>query len=102
VKTSVVWRLSVAVGGWGIAGKEVGEEAWCTGACERKNGEMRDGVGPRLFMAVRRRDREEKGRGVRLGVAWGQERSGEGGVGVRARRTRASRGDGTCATRGSS
>jgi hypothetical protein len=44
-ETCAVWRLSVAVGGRGVERKEVGEEARCTGACERKSSEMRDGVG---------------------------------------------------------
>jgi hypothetical protein len=35
-ETGTVRQLSVAVGGWGIEGKEVGEEVRCTGACERK------------------------------------------------------------------
>jgi hypothetical protein len=36
VQFGVVRRLSVTVGGRGVEGKEVGEEARCTGACERK------------------------------------------------------------------
>jgi hypothetical protein len=44
-ETGMVRRLSVPVGGRGITGKEVGEEVRCTGTCERKNGETRDGVG---------------------------------------------------------
>jgi hypothetical protein len=38
-ETGAVRRLSAAVGGRGIEGKEVGEEARCTDACERKTGE---------------------------------------------------------------
>jgi hypothetical protein len=38
-RSGAVRRLSVVVGGRGIEGKEVGEEARCTGACKRKTGE---------------------------------------------------------------
>jgi hypothetical protein len=65
----------------GIEGKEVGEEAQCTSAGERKMGETRDGVGRRLFMAARRRGPGGKGQGVRLGATWGQEKERRGGGG---------------------
>jgi hypothetical protein len=35
-ETGAVRCLTIAVGGRGVEGKEVGEEARCTGACERK------------------------------------------------------------------
>jgi hypothetical protein len=70
----------------GIEGKEVGEEAQCTGAGKRKTGETRDGVGRRPFMAARRRGREGKGQGVRLGATWGREKERRGrGRGVAPR-----------------
>jgi hypothetical protein len=65
----------------GIEGKEVGEEAWCPGAGERKTDEMRDNVRRRLFMAARRCERGGKGKGIQLGAAWGQEREQRRGAG---------------------
>jgi hypothetical protein len=60
----------------------VGEEARCTGVDERKKGEMRDGVGQRLLWRLSGAGGEEKGRGVRLGAAWGQEKERRGGGGL--------------------
>jgi hypothetical protein len=54
----------------------VGEEAWCTGAGERKAGEMRDGIRRCLFMAVRA-GRKRVG-GVQLVATWGQEQERRG------------------------
>jgi hypothetical protein len=67
----------------GIEGKEVGEEARCTGAGKRKTGETRDGVGRRPFMAARQCGREGKGQGGSGSVPrGGGRRSGEGGAEV--------------------
>jgi hypothetical protein len=80
-ETGTVRQLSVAVGGWGIEGKEVGEEVRCTGACERKTVKRGTSSGDaflwRFSGAVGR-----KRAGVRLGATWGQERSEEVGAGV--------------------
>jgi hypothetical protein len=66
----------------------VGEEAWCTGACERKTGETRDDVGQRVFMAARRCGGEEKGRGSGLVPRVCRRRSGEGGAEMWCRMSR--------------
>jgi hypothetical protein len=72
-ETDAVQHLSFAIGGHGLEGNEVGEEAQCTDVGERKMGGTRDGVGRCLFMAAWRRGRGGKGQGVWLGATWGQE-----------------------------
>jgi hypothetical protein len=88
-ETGAVRRLSVAVGGRGIEGKEVGEEARCTDACERKTVKrgMASGVAF-LWRFSNAAGRKWVGEGVRLGAVWGQKRSREGGAGVRRRVSR--------------
>jgi hypothetical protein len=88
-ETGAVWRLSVAVGGWGIEGKEVGEEARCTDACERKTTKRGTASGVAfLWWFSGAAGRKWVGEGVRLGATWGQKRSREGGARVRRRVSR--------------
>jgi hypothetical protein len=82
VESGAVRRLSVTVGGQGRrGGKEVGEEARCTGMDEKKKGETRDGVGRRLLWRLGGASREEKGKGSGSVPRGGRRRRGEGGPG---------------------
>jgi hypothetical protein len=62
-ETGAVRCLSIAVGGRGVEGKEVGEEARCTGACERKTTKRGTTSGDAFLW---RFGGEEKGRGSGL------------------------------------
>jgi hypothetical protein len=65
-RSGAIRRLSVTVGGQGVEGKEVGEEARCTGARERKTGERGTALGDAFLW--------------RLNGATGRKRAGGSGL----------------------
>jgi hypothetical protein len=85
-RSGAVRCLSVIVGGRGIEGKEVGEEARCTGACERKTGERGTASGDAFLWQLD--DAVGRKRAGGSGLARGQVKGEEGVlVGVACSRT---------------
>jgi hypothetical protein len=96
VRSDAVRRLSVTVVERGVEGKEVGEEARCTGACGRKTGERGTASGDTFLWWLD----SAAGRKRAGGLAWCTAKKGEKGgpIGVARSRAGVLAGSGTDAT----